>query len=172
MLCQRCHKNTATVRYAEVVNGKVTDLHLCSDCLALHQEGTSSGFELSGPVGASRVAAARSEAARVRAPRVCRSCGTHLSASIEAGTMGCSECYAAFADALEPILLELHGGLGHVGKNPQIDDSRVVLRTDLQTKRSMLRNAVRDEHFEQAAQLRDEIRQIESRLGVAEPGRE
>lgn len=172
MLCQRCHKNMATVRYAEVVNGKVTDLHLCSDCLAVHQEGASAGFELSGPVGASRVAAARSEAARVRAPRVCKSCGTHLSNAIEAGTLGCSECYSAFADAIEPMLMELHGGLGHVGKNPQVDDSRVALRTDLQTKRSMLRNAVRDERYEQAALLRDEIQELESQLGVMESERE
>ena len=49
MLCQKCHKNLASVRYAEVVDGKVNNLQLCQDCLSRQQDEVEIGFELSDP---------------------------------------------------------------------------------------------------------------------------
>ncbi len=47
MLCQRCHKNLSSVRFAEVVDGSVTDLQLCQDCLAKQLDSQGPGFQLS-----------------------------------------------------------------------------------------------------------------------------
>jgi len=169
MLCQKCHKNLATVRYAEVVNGKVTNLQLCPECLTKQQESTSAGFQLSGPVSSGRSAPApRVERRRTKAPRTCKSCGAQLAQVLDSGRVDCSQCYTSFFEELEPILKGLHGHTTHRGKRPQVDDARTSLRASLQTKRTLLRSAVLTENFEDAAQLRDEIRQIEASLGAAE----
>jgi len=93
MLCQSCHKNLASVRYAEVVDGKVTNLQLCPECLAAQQEGAGAGFRLSGPVTASRPDSPMwGQAGGIRAPRACKSCGARLARVLDAVQMGCPEC--------------------------------------------------------------------------------
>lgn len=170
MLCQRCHKNLATVRYAEVVDGKVADLHLCPECLSLQQEKAGGGFELSIPVAAQSVETGRPDLRRSRAPRACKACGFQLGWTLESGKMGCSQCYTAFADEIEPMLIGLHNAVLHRGKNLKMDDARGKLRSDLQTQRALLRSAVQKEHYEEAAQIRDLIRNYESRLGDIDSG--
>ncbi len=165
MLCQNCHKNLATARYAEVVDGKVTDLHLCPACLKVRQEDTGAGFELSGPVKPVRTTASLfptdDEFALVR---VCRACGARLLSILDSGKVECSQCYSSFAEALQPMLMDLHGATRHVGKSPQVDDRRTAIRANLKTKRALLRNAVREESYEEAATLRDKIRELEAEL--------
>lgn len=173
MLCQKCHKNLATVRYAEVVDGKVSDLHLCQECLAVRQETPGAGFELSGPVPASKAAkTVPAERTRPKAPRSCPTCGTSVARVLDSGRVGCSECYRLFADDIEPILVGLHGDVVHSGKTPRMDDARVRLHADLQTKRTLLRSAIQAESYEEAASLRDDIRQLETILGATLAARE
>jgi len=170
MLCQQCHKNLATVRYAEVVDGKVTDLHLCAECLAQHQEKEEAGFALSGPVTSARsTTPPRVERTRVKI-RVCKTCGTQLTQVVDSATVGCSACYNAFAQIIQPIVTNIHGGGRHMGKSPRVDDARTILRSNLQTKRSLLRSALNSENYERAAILRDEIRQLEEQLSGAGKG--
>jgi len=168
MLCQKCHKNPATVRYAEVVDGKVTDLHLCGECLAKYQESAGSGFELTGPVSSTRHAPLRTEQERRRVRRTCPSCGGVLSRTLESGEVGCSVCYASFADDLELVLIDIHGTTRHVGKSPQVEDARVRLTEHLKMKRSLMRTAIGMENYEEAAVLRDEIKQLEDTMNAAE----
>lgn len=174
MLCQRCHKNLATVRYAEVVSGRVTDLHLCPECLSRQQDSAGGGFELSSPVTVHECQAPRDHVGPSRpkpSTRVCKACGFQLAWAMDMGRVGCSQCYDAFADDVEPILLGLHNAARHCGKAPRVDDARAQLRASLQTQRSLLRSAVQSENYEEAAQIRDVIRQYEMRLGNVDSGR-
>ena len=170
MLCEKCHKSLATVRYAEVVDGKVKDLNLCADCLAAHQEEAGLGFEFSKPGAAlsRREALARAaHGASGRLKESCKGCGQELAQVLESGEVGCSGCYETFAEQIGAMLEGLHVGSGHRGKAPQVDDARARVRTDLQTKRTLLRSAVGTENYEEAAHLRDEIRVLERELTVA-----
>ena len=162
MLCQRCHKNLATVRYAEVVSGQVKELPLCPDCLAKQQDASGAGFELSGPVPASRAPSPPKPApGHRRAVRICPSCGMHVAKVLDTGRVQCPACYEAFAGEIEPMLAGLHGGVEHCGKSPHMDDTRVRMGADLQAKRALLRTAVEMEHYEEAAALRDAIQGME-----------
>jgi protein arginine kinase activator len=173
MLCQKCHKNTATVRYAEVVDGKVADLHLCADCLSDHQDQADRGFELSGLPSAAVMA---TRAIIERDPgadrEMCRFCETSLATVLTTGKVGCIECYSSFGEKLAAILEGLHGSAKHRGKLPQVDDARERVRGDLQTKRSLLRSALNTENYEDAASLRDDIRTLESGLRAFDLGHE
>ena len=173
MLCQKCHKALATVRYAEVVDGQVTDQHLCAQCLALHQKSAGGGFELPGPSPTVRKPAPPTpKPAResLRTQRACSSCGALLSRILESGRVGCSNCYRTFGDQIESILEGLQRSLQHKGKVSHVEDNRARLRTDIQNKRSLLRSVLKAEQYEEAARLRDEIRSLESGLSMSESG--
>lgn len=171
MLCQKCHKNMATVRYAEVVDGQVTEQHLCPECLAGHEQQGGTGFELS------KVAPVRRRSAMSRPPREgareqrsCPSCGIGLNTILEDARVGCSGCYRHFGGPIESVLEGLHQSLQHKGKISRLDDTRARLRADLQAKRALLRSVLRAENYEEAARLRDEIKSLEAGLAMAETG--
>lgn len=170
MLCQNCHKNLASIRYAEVVDGEVKDLHLCKDCMDERENSAQTGFEFSTPAPflGKQNPAEESESAVETA--ICRDCSTELRSIRESGKVGCSTCYDAFPAELESVLEGIHVGLTHKGKIPRMDDARARVRADLQTKRSLLKTALSTENYEEAAALRDEIRALESGLGASEGG--
>lgn len=172
MLCQKCHKNSATVRYAEVVDGKVADLHLCADCLNKHQDQADKGFELSGPpappvAGGSRIVLEPDPTSEYQ---TCAVCETSLATVLKSGKVGCVDCYESFGPRLTTVLEGLHGSAVHRGKQPRVDDARERVRANLQTKRALLRSALNAENYEEAATLRDDIRTLESGLRTSELG--
>lgn len=171
MLCQKCHKNLATVRYAEVVDGQVTDRFLCEVCMERYQHNTATGFEFSGPAAVTERSPSDTRARESgRAQAKCPTCGTPLTQVTEEGRVGCGACYDKFAGQIETILQGLHHAVQHRGKVPRLDDTRARLRADLQTKRSLLRTMLGAERYEEAAVLRDEIRSLETGLCASESG--
>ena len=38
MLCGDCGKNEATIHFTKIVNGDVTELHLCEECAKKYKE--------------------------------------------------------------------------------------------------------------------------------------
>jgi protein arginine kinase activator len=177
MLCQDCHKNLASVRYAEVVDGKVSEVHLCQECLGRRQESVSSGFQFAKPTPfakkpAGPVRASAAVADPVEARQSCTSCSTTLKQILETGRVGCSTCYASFPAQLESLLEGIHVALAHRGKVPRLDDARARVRADLQSKRGLLKTALTTENYEEAAALRDEIRVLETGLSASEGGRD
>ncbi len=176
MLCQDCHKNLASVRYAEVVDGKVSEVHLCHECLGRRQQSVSSGFQFAKPSPfAKRSSPPRPSSTMpdpAEARRSCTACNTTLKQIIETGRVGCSACYATFPAQLESLLEGIHVALAHRGKVPRLDDARARVRADLQSKRGLLKTALNIENYEEAAALRDEIRALETGLSVSEGGRD
>lgn len=166
MLCQKCHKSLATVRYAEVIDGKVTDLNVCPECLARLQS-AATGFELAGSAPSpKRLSAVRESEEPAAAALVCRSCGMELQRALRVNKLGCPSCYGSFEEPVETVLRGLHGALRHRGKVPRVDDRREQVRTQLQTRRALLRSILKMEKYEEAAVLRDEIKALEEALGA------
>lgn len=171
MLCQKCQTNLASVRYAEVVDGQVNEQQLCPGCVAALEKGVPSGFDLADAGRPGR------KAARVRATHetetdqvACGVCGIPLSALLGSGRAGCPGCYASFPDQIAPLLLRTHRFSTHKGKSARAATVRDRLRSDLQTKRALLRSVLKAENYEEAARLRDEIRQLESGLALSGSG--
>lgn len=59
------------------------------------------------------------------------------------------------------MLSGMHKGLEHAGKSPDQVIARCAARNELNTVRDALGQAIRDENYEEAAKLRDQLRQIE-----------
>ncbi len=171
MICPRCKKRMATVRYTEVVDGEAVEHHLCDECLSAMQANASAGFEYASVLPANKrppVAEVVQEA--VVGGKSCPTCGTALETVLSQGRVGCGTCYSTFGHQVEAILEGLHRALQHKGKVPHFDDARAKLRADLQTKRTLLRTMLRAEKYEEAAALRDEIRSLEVGLSASESG--
>ena len=71
--------------------------------------------------------------------------------------MGCAECYTAFYDKLLPSLQRIHGKGTHMGKKPNGTNSS---QNKLEMLKEQLENAVREQDFESAVKIRDEINSI------------
>lgn len=171
MLCQKCHKRPGTVRYAEVVDGRVTDQFWCTECLAQQRAG-GEGFEISevAPTRPNRDSIHSVVSRVVRSQRACPSCETQLREVNESGRVGCPTCYETFKDELAETLVRLHGHSAHQGKAAHLTDARTQVRSDLRAKRALLRSVLKAENYEEAATLRDEIRALESGLYMSESG--
>ena len=66
--------------------------------------------------------------------------------------MGCENCYSVFYDELKILLRRLHGNNQHITyKN---DKHGSIQKAKLKTR---LKMAIKNENYEQAAELRDQI---------------
>ena len=171
MLCQKCHKRPGTIRYAEVVDGRVADQFWCSECLTQQRAGDV-GFEISqvSPTRPSSDALHKVVSRVVRAQRTCPACDTQLQYVLETHQVGCTTCYETFQDELTELLTKIHSHVSHKGKSAHFNDARTQLRSDLRSKRALLRSVLHAENYEEAATLRDEIRALESGLYMSESG--
>ncbi len=170
MLCQKCHSNPASVRYSEVVDGRVNHLQLCPACLSAQQQESKGGFELGDSPTFSRGGRKSRGAATATAisNETCRVCETDLRTVLDTGKVGCSACYESFPAQLESLLEGIHTALIHRGKTPRVEDARARQRTDLQSKRALLKTALGSENYEDAAGLRDDIRRLEEGLKITD----
>ena len=103
---------------------------------------------------------------------------------METGKFGCSNCYESFESKIDPILKNIHGANRHVGRlgeiapasNLEIKKNEVISKDKTnKTKESKtsskqskedklkqeLQKAIKEERYEDAAKLRDEIKKLE-----------
>lgn len=159
MLCQNCGRNEATTHIKRIADGESAELHLCTSCAQhLGYVGVFSGFGSSLP-GLLR----RFFPEAVYAPEEeerCPGCGATFREIVQSGMMGCAECYDVFYDRLKPSLSRIHGRATHVGKASVTTDDRAERRAEIRSLEEELKEAVATEHYEEAAVLRDRLREL------------
>ena len=96
----------------------------------------------------------------------CARCNTAWETVKSQGRAGCAACYGAFRDQIGDVMGRVQRGAAHEGKAPRAAQKRVARLEQLRKRRDnqleMLRNrlkeAVAQENYEDAAQLRDKIK--------------
>lgn len=149
--CQICGK-PATVHLTQIVGNKVHKIDLCEDCAKAKGITDPEGFSMGEVLGGAE--------AHQHAPSealVCPSCGFTPKDFKKMGLFGCPDCYESFAPILTPMLRTMHRDVTHRGKVPVRSLERMSLRTRLASLQSQLDDAVKEERFEDAARLRDEL---------------
>ena len=104
-------------------------------------------------------------------PKRCPKCGASFEEIAESGKIGCAECYNVFRDRLMPTIHRIRGAAKHKGKVPGSNALRIVEPagkiavveepTPIEKKRAELKEAIEKQDFEHAAELRDEIKEME-----------
>ncbi len=168
MTCDICGKNDATVHLTEIIDNKITKLHLCEECAR------KKGAEMEEHFGLSDLLAGLADFEGKTVPkqevkRKCPKCGMLYDDFKKTGRLGCGECYTAFAEHLVPLIKRIHGSAEHLGKSPApvpktpskpVKGEKPDKLTELKAR---LQRAIKMEEFEEAASLRDKIRELENK---------
>ena len=164
--CLKCTK-PAVLHITDIQEGEVHELHLCESCAQeymFQQHETQDDDEdtsfLSDSEGSS------SDELRQLDKLACPQCETTFKTFRKEGRLGCPYCYDAFYSELLPLLENIQDTplAKHVGKFPKRTPHGSRERYQLIQLRNHLRLAIDEENYEMAAELRDEIQQIEQSI--------
>ena len=97
----------------------------------------------------------------------CPVCGFTQADFKKLGRLGCSACWETFETGLGTLLKAMHKSDRHVGKVPSKAAHTLVITQRIKDLAGDLEKAVRAEKYEDAAQIRDQIRELESKLKIS-----
>mgnify|MGYP002734590934 CR=1 FL=1 len=156
MLCEKCGKRNASVMYTQIVNGKKSSINLCSQC--------AEGESLFDNFGSLLSFGTRSESGST----VCPCCGMTLSEFTHKGRMGCGKCYQTFRRQAKTMLQKIHGTSVHISESENAKESPSVNepvkeKSEIDILKEKLAQAIKEEKYEEAALIRDSIRNKEGK---------
>ena len=163
MLCDHCHERDGVVNVTTIVDGAVTQLHLCEKCAAAKGIETTVAMPKH-PLGDFLHAVQQQASPTLGDQARCAYCQTSLRDFRASGRLGCAHCYTAFEGALRELLRRVHGAARHRGREYETPEPVAAAHThsaELESLRERLQQAVASEEFEAAARLRDQIRALE-----------
>ncbi len=166
MLCQKCNKNQANTHIKTIINGKLSEYALCNDCAKeMGYSNFLSGFDFHDLLGG-----LFDNFSLRDSTEKCPKCGSTFDDIISTGKIGCAKCYSVFHDKLKPTIQRIHGTTEHKGKTPEksalsISEKRTEITIsrsgEIEQKKLLLKNAIDEQRFEDAAKIRDEIKSLE-----------
>ena len=163
MLCDVCKCNDATVFLTEIANGKMQKVNLCGACSQEKGVEDPKSFALADLL----LGLGAAEEIEKGAPsQKCPVCGFTQADFKKTGRLGCSVCYVTFAEGLGSLLKAMHKGTEHVGKLPQRASREFELGDRMKASTSDLEKAVKEENYETAASLRDQIKKLEHEKAI------
>jgi protein arginine kinase activator len=157
-----CKEKPATVHLTQIVGEKMQKLDLCEECAKAKGINDPTGFALADimlGLGAAQEIEQSVGGVEVKCPR----CGFSQADFKKSGRLGCPECYKTFAEGLSGLLKTMHKGVKHTGKAPEALRKSRETSDRLKSLQKKLTKAIDAEDFEQAAQLRDELKQLSER---------
>jgi protein arginine kinase activator len=170
MICELCNKQTATVHVTEIGHASpqatVLQKHMCEACArTLELPSVPVVIGKNAPeIPPEIVKLLRQSAQKARADGslACPQCGMSLAEFRSKGRFGCPKDYEVFRAHIEPLLLRVHNARSHRGRMPGMDEVSRQRLQQLSDLRSKLETAIREEAYESAARLRDEIQELET----------
>jgi protein arginine kinase activator len=166
MKCQYC-ENAATVHLTKIVkaNKSKQEIHLCESCARKHNlipDQAKPHVDLKALLGL-LLGPLQQPSPQVAEPLAltCPTCGLKYGEFRAEGRLGCPDDYEVFRVTLEPLLERIHRSQMHTGKLPLAVRKR-NREVELKDLRRQMKAAAKAEKYEEAARLRDMIRQKEA----------
>ena len=139
-------------------------MDLCEECAQKKGVTQSEAFSLTDILAktvsevSQAIGSAAAEAAKEGVQAlVCPHCGMTPADYKRVGRLGCPDCYENLKPMIAPMLAQMQHANHHSGKAPQIDPEKEALHRRLAELHRALDEAVRQERYEDAARLRDEL---------------
>lgn len=165
--CGQCKKPPVVI-YKEIVGKIVTVTKMCADCPVLYKKLHGDGPE-----------AAAETKEKLGAGLFCGHCHTSLEAVKMGNPIGCSECYNVFGDLLIQELIaenKIPAQMQnvrrnqplHIGKTPDKAAS-IPPSSRLTSLNEALNDALQRENYEEAAWLRDQIKELMEKKDEQQP---
>ncbi len=174
MKCQNCGEEEANIKYYENINGEKREILICSNC-AKKLNLIDFPNMLSYLFSSYPKEAIGSEYTK----KVCNKCSYSFKDYLEKGFFGCPDCYNAFSDKIDTLLTKIHGKNRHttIENKPKESDNKISSIkkvktsnnqnsdiqsiTDVIKLKSMLNTSIKEEKYEDAAKLRDRLKELE-----------
>ena len=173
MLCDLCKQQQATVHLTEIVDEQMSEMHLCEECASQKGAQMESHFGLSDLLaGLADFGKPTGGVEESTETKTCAACGMSYEDFRKIGRLGCSECYTTFKRSLSSLLKRIHGSTQHMGKSPGHPAVAATAtrpataarpKNELAELRRKLAQTIDQEAFEEAAKLRDQIREYEKK---------
>jgi protein arginine kinase activator len=174
MLCDICGKKQASVHLTEIIDDQMTELHLCEECAKEKGSQMEKHFDLSDLLAGLADMGAQDVQPQIEEKLKCPNCGMTYRDFKTTGQLGCGDCYKAFRKNLLPLLKRIHGSTQYFGKTPavlaaggskmQAQKAKIISAAQqLQELKTKLQKAIQAEEFEEAARLRDKIKELEKK---------
>ena len=192
MLCQNCGKNEVTFRYTQIINGVKKEMALCDKCaksLGLESLDFNMPINFSNFLGDFLNGAVDTDflpSFTKTGVLQCDNCGMTYNEFVDAGKLGCSECYDIFSNFLDPVLKSIHASDTHVGRRSRLsladkkkvaEDMKKIKKMNSENAKNAkkeanskeekikklnaeLKTAIKEERYEDAAKIRDEIKKM------------
>jgi len=135
-LCHRCKQRLATRQVTDLAGHVV---QLCDQCSTGHFQLVP--YTVLMPVLSQEMTA-------------CPGCGSTLQRLSASAHLGCPRCYRHFREPLRATLRRLHGSTCHFGRRPR----PILPPPRLEELREQLERAIEEQRFEDAARLRDQLK--------------
>lgn len=160
MLCDECGKNEARVHVTHIINGEKTEEHLCESCAKENKSIFNTNFSMENLFSA-MLNNAFGEASNISG-KGCKTCGMTFEEFRSLGKFGCGDCIEAFKPRLLPVIRSIQGYDTHTGKIPKRAGGSYKIQKDIEKLREELKVMIAQEEYENAAKLRDKIRDMEN----------
>jgi len=162
MNCNICGVNESTIHLTEIINNQMIEIHLCEDCA--QEKGTDFKTHFNfGDLLAGLSDFGKTQESEVGTALKCSECGLTYDSFTKSGRLGCLTCYTALSKMLLPLIRRVQRTTQHIGKKPTKIDRSVRVSHDLRMLQDSLRKSIEDEEFEEAAKLRDKIKQLQDK---------
>jgi protein arginine kinase activator len=185
MFCDVCGERSAVIYLTRIINGQKSEVNLCETCANKYKDELKINFadfsfenfwtnfaDLSpfafeklgfDKTGFDKTGFEKMDLGKLSPQKLteditgdsCPTCGASYGDYRRTGRISCWDCYHQFADRLEPTLKRIHGNVSHQGKKPLKEED------ELTHLRAELKERIEREEYEQAAVLRDQIRELE-----------
>ncbi len=179
MKCQICKKNDARIVFTQIVNNEKMVLHICPECA--REKGLSIEIDISpaahdshsvekllkGFTSQNDLPEDEGEQGGDYPDLTCETCGLTFRDFKKEGLFGCDSCHVTFSDYLEDILRQIHGTAVHDSEPPKTDENVVGARHELKRLREKLKHCVEIENYEEAAEIRDRIAEIQKEKDIS-----
>lgn len=159
-LCEICKQREATVHFTQIINGQKTQLSVCKQCAGTDEVKIDISSLLTGLLGLNHKVESTAHTVKK-----CDRCGMTVEEFNNTGKMGCSHCYEVFSEPMQALLTRIHGNTRHRGKVPKRFERQQSKEAQVEQLRQELQKCIQTEAYERAAQIRDQIKYLDSEEG-------
>lgn len=165
MTCNLCGVQEATIHLTEILNNQMIEVHMCEPCAQEKGTDFKTHFNLDEFL-AGFSEQEKPEKSLEKPALICSECHLSYEEFGKTGRLGCAHCYVSFFRPLLSLIRRVQRADHHEGrKPPSVQRERMVKPiSDLKMLQDRLRKSIQLEEFEEAARIRDEIRQNEERI--------
>lgn len=164
MICDNCGKKNAIVSYVKMQDSEIEEVHLCAECAEEKMmKDITFNTALSGTVEnfLKDLFKLRGKLNKTTIEKKCSHCGTTFE-EISENKIGCENCYTEFKDEIESMLVSLTSLSKHKGKIPTSASGDLILKREENELIDKLSVAIELEEYEEAANLRDRLKELRS----------